>query len=88
MKLFNIENAGKTVKTLAKAIFILNLVITFIIAITEGDALPDRLEVVIPILIIVIGALISYVCYVLVFAFGELVENSKDILESINKVKN
>ena len=87
MKLFNIENAGKSVKILAKIVFIASIVLTFVIAIIEGDALPDDLEVIIPFLIIVIGVVISYISYVLVFAFGELVENSKDILELLKKNK-
>lgn len=87
MKLFNIENAGKAVKALAKVIFIVNIVLTLVIAIIEGDALPDSLEVIIPFSIIVIGVVISYICYVLVFAFGELVENSKGILELLKQNK-
>ena len=85
MKLFNIENSGKTVKLIAKITFFVNLALTFVIAILEGDALPDRLEVTIPFLIIVLGAMISYISYVLLYAFGELVENSKIVAESVKE---
>lgn len=82
MKLFNIDNAGKTVKIVAKIMFVVNLFLTFVIAIVEGDALPDRLEVTIPFLIIVVGIVLSYISYVLVYAFGDLVESNKEIAEN------
>ncbi|MCQ2755207.1 MAG: hypothetical protein MJ231_09240 [bacterium] len=85
MGIFNIENAGKKVKNVAKVMLIVNLILTFVIAIVEGDALPDRLEVIIPFLIIVFGIVLSYISYVILYAFGELVENSKSIKERINQ---
>lgn len=85
MKLFNIKNSGKKVKLIAKILFFVNLALTFIIAILEGDALPDELEVAVPLFIIVIGVMISIITYVLLYAFGDLVENSKTVAESMKK---
>lgn len=86
MGIFNIENAGKKVKGIAKIMFLVDLALTFIIAVLEGDALPDRLEIVVPLLIIIVGIFISYISYILVFAFGDLVENSKIIKEQMNQI--
>ena len=86
MGIFNIKNAGKKVKGIAKIMFLVDLALTCIIAVLEGDALPDRLEIVVPLLIIIVGIVISYISYILVFAFGDLVENSKIIKEQMNKI--
>ena len=69
--------------------------VTAILAIIEGIAVwvtMGRMHmggagVVIFLVIVGVGAVIAYVCYLMLYAFGELVDNSAKILHRLNNIE-
>ena len=74
------NNIGKKIKILAKVIFGVEAVLTFIIglALLGEDAVSG-------LLVLIIGPIIGWVSSWVLYGFGELVENVKEIKEVLPK---
>ncbi len=80
------ENIGSKIKGLAKTIFIILVIIVFmavcaIIITSRGDSM----SYLIALLTAVVGCVVSWLSVIILYAFGELVDNSTKIAESISK---
>lgn len=70
-----LDNTGKKLKLLAKMIFIIEIILSFILAIVLA-AISDDYGFWIFILVLAIGFVANYILYLFLASFGELVESS------------
>ncbi len=77
------KNIGNKIKTLAVIIFIVGLVISLIMGVLliGEDMVADGL------LIIIFGALVSWISVFFIYAYGELVQRSINIDEKLKNLK-
>lgn len=79
------DNIGGKIKTLAKVICWIGIIVSIIAGIVAGVAMGSGSGVLVAILIIVIGALCSWIGSFLLYGFGELIDNTKKIEENTRK---
>lgn len=83
------KNPGKGLKTLAKVIFAV-IIIVFIIAamiLIANTKDSSASATILGIVLVAVGVITAWVSSISIYAFGELVENVNDIKTSVNIIK-
>lgn len=76
------ENAGKSIQTIAKVIFYINLAITALLAILSLAGNPEYLILILP-----VGLLLTFVVSTVLLGLAVLVENSTEIRKNTWEIK-
>ncbi|MDD4011093.1 MAG: hypothetical protein PHI83_03010 [Sphaerochaetaceae bacterium] len=81
------NNIGKKIKAVAKAVCILGIIASMIAGlgygILEGRSMAEI--ALIPLAAIIVGSLVSWVSSFMLYGFGELVDKTSEIADSLRK---